>query len=106
MTKVIVSVDTVAFDHKPTSKETEDIQRRFKRDIKPRKAEISEIANLFITGHTIRPTDNRGTKNEHFISQRLFACDVDNGYTDTETKRWTISDRVIEPAEHINLIFF
>ncbi len=81
--KVMVTMDDVAYDSKPTMDDTKLIKWRLK-DLKyQRLLEIQELGDLLCHGHTFYPAvfNGNSVSGKDWVQQQIFALDIDDGLT-------------------------
>lgn len=75
--KIKLNLDSVAYQQKPSGKETGAIQNRL---VKSQDIEIGDLFREICRGVTFRPAATNGKSGFDFVSQQVFCVDIDNSH--------------------------
>lgn len=94
--KYDVLVDTVAFNKKPSGKQSAKITNRLPHN--RQSLTIEQIANLVASGHSWKASVLSGTSNKSFVSTSLVALDIDGKYSYTSIDEFLKIDSIYKPC--------
>ena len=100
--KIKIMVDSVSFDHKPstTNGEVQAIQNRLKNSSTIREVTVTQLYDYLLKGYTVRPGVLKdGASIQNFLQQQTIFLDIDN----KEGKTVITLDSVLAKLKEVNL---